>query len=151
MNKYNTQQPTIPCPACGALIKHKSTIDFDCDITTKDLNIDLPVSKLKHNPIKLEKRGESVTITYPDTGFNSEKLTFDGVVIKEGDKIDVAGWRKREVIGGNLGYLAVLMNVESHNRIRGTKVYMPIVALNITAHYPSKIELEEAREELKKV
>jgi hypothetical protein len=111
-------------------------------INVINTDITLPLSAVQSKPVRISGSG-SVTITYPEnTGFDHENLTFDGVEIKQGDKICLGGYYTEYTVTD-------VYTIDYHEHVTGDADYIHLVNLNITAHYPAKDkELERLEKEI---
>jgi hypothetical protein len=90
-----------------------------------------------------------------NTGFDPENLTFNGVKIKEGDRIGILNAEGKYEVKFNKGlpgHLGIdIMENNSTRKSRNDKYNLTLGSLNITAHHPKKDkELERLEGEVEK-
>lgn len=124
------------------MITEKEPIEID----NIDRDVILPVSSIKGKPIKLTA-GQSITITYPDVGFDPDNLTFDGIEIKKGDKVQIGNDCDKYEVDVDDNYIPSRKGIYVGEMQEGG-VWYDIQCFNIVAHYPKQSELEKAKEEL---
>jgi len=137
-------------------IKENAQVGFNPEEEPIEVNADkdvtMPINSLKGRSIKL-KALEEITITYPDTGFNPENLTFDGVEIKEGDRVCL-GWEhdiEYTVTADRIPAYTLFVDLNEDNSLDYVHS-IPLYYFNITAHYPAKDKgLERLQSELIKI
>jgi hypothetical protein len=147
-------------PMVGKTLTIASVSDTGCHIYTEDKTTtfffplealepveDLKVTGFRYRPnITAFDEVENNA----DKGFNPEKLTFDGVEIKEGDGIDIGDQSDQHTKGRwtvrTFGqYLCIDVNEFFDDPSRHT---LPLHCFNIVAHYPAKDkELERLQSE----
>lgn len=134
VDEYKKIEPALPCPACGAMIEHEAHV-------------------YGKTIIPVDPSGENINMTIPEYGkylatknkdFDPEKLTFDGVEIRNEDKVKVKG---RNTIYTVHDFGDCLRINKSDDNLHA----IALESLNIIEHFPNKTELETLEEEVKEL